>query len=82
MTKLYLKYRHLPSLQACVSPRVKEFEPLYLNRKEVGGVKRWLKLNTKRESLPLILVEAGVANEEVCSSTMLDMSYKENSLVL
>ena len=75
MTKLYLKYRHLPSLQACVSPEVKD--PQHLSHEEVGKVKMWfqnhlteLKKERDLTSLHLTLVEAGVTDEEACSSTL------------
>ena len=72
VTKLYLKYRHLPSLQAHIFPGVKD--PQHLSHEEVEGVKKWLKnhvLKMGLESmslsspLPLILVEAGMTDEEV-----------------
>ena len=75
MTKLYLKYRHLPSLQAHISPGVKD--PQHLSHEEVARVKRWfrdhmIELKEGREEgselrLSLILVEAGVTDKEVHS---------------
>ena len=75
MTKLYLKYRHLPSLQAYISPGVKD--PQHLSHEEVARVKSWFtdhlrELKEGRDMvselwLPLILVEAGVTDEEVHS---------------
>ena len=75
VTKLYLKYRHLPSLQACIAPR--ETDPQHLSHEKAEKMKGWVKdhlqeLMEVRESSSflLILVEAGVADEEACSSTL------------
>ena len=73
MTKLYLKYCHLPSLQADISPGVKD--PRHLSPEEVERVKSWfmdhaVDVVSLSSPLTMILVEAGVTDEEVCSSTM------------
>ena len=74
MTKLYLKYRHLPSLQDHIAPGVKD--PQHLGHEEVARVKSWFKDHLReleeREKgsglwLLSILVEAGVTDEEVHS---------------
>ena len=68
MTKLYLKYCHIPSLQACVYPGVKD--PQHLSYEEAGKVKRWLLKHLtdmqRGATLFLAIVEAGVTEEEVC----------------
>ena len=68
MTKLYLKYCHIPSLQASVYPGVKD--PQHLSHKEAGKVKEWLlrHLTGMRgaATLCLAIVEAGVTDEEAC----------------
>ena len=87
MTKLYLKYSHLPSLQDSISPRVEDLQ--HLSHEEAERVKEWFQDHTSRRQswigqgsgLPLILVEAGVTDEEASSSTWLDMSCKENFIV-
>ena len=75
VTKLYLKYHHLPTLQACVSPGVKD--PQHLSHEEVEKVKEWfqdhiaeLKKGRDLTSLHLTLVEAGVTDKEARSSTL------------
>lgn len=81
MTKVYLKYRHLPSLQDSISPGVKD--PQNLGHEEVERVKRWLqdhmtelKEGSESERIsvrncPMILVEAGVTDVEASFYTML-----------
>ena len=73
VTKLYLKYRHLPSLQDHISPGVKD--PQHLSQEEVERVRSWFRDHMMEvlllsNPLPVILVEAGVTDEEVCSSTI------------
>ena len=75
VAKLYLKYCHLPSLQAHISPGVKD--PQHLSHEEVEKGKKWfgdfvkkLEPTSQSSPLPVILVEAGVTDEEVCFSTM------------
>ena len=80
VTKLYLKYRHLPSLQDSISPGVKD--PQHLSHEKMERVKKWFQghmteLEERRVSdypspyLSLALVEAGVTDEEARSCTML-----------
>lgn len=70
VTKLYLKYRHLPSLQDCISPKVKD--PQDLSDEEVMKVRGWviehlmkIQLQSWRINLSAPLIEAGVTDEEV-----------------
>ena len=69
MTKLYLKYCHMPSLQARITPGVKD--PQHLSHEEAGKVKEWLlrhltDMQRGATTLCLAIVEAGVTDEEVC----------------
>ena len=69
MTKLYLKYCHMPFLQAYVYPGVKD--PQHLSHEEAEKVKRWLlrhltDMQRGATTLCLAIVEAGVTDEEVC----------------
>ena len=76
VTKLYLKYRHLPSLQDHISPKVKN--PQDLSDEEVTEVSVWVRKHLmKMQGVQswtinpvLALIEAGVTDEEVSSSTM------------
>ena len=75
VTKLYLKYRHLPSLQDCISPKVKN--PQDLSDEEVTEVRVWVRKHLRKIRLQswtidpvLALIEAGVTDEEVSSSKM------------
>ena len=82
VTKLYLKYRHLPSLQDSISPGVKD--PQHLSHEEAERVKKWfqghmMERESSFRSLLLTLVEAGVTDEEARSC--LYMSCKENFIV-
>ena len=74
MTKLYLKYCHMPSLQALVYPGVKD--PQHLSHKEAGKVKEWLLnhltgMQRGATTLCLAIVEAGVTDEEMQLRTTL-----------
>ena len=76
VTKLYLKYSHLPSLQDSISPGVKD--PQHLSHEEMEKVKKWFQGHmTELEErgvldypllyLSLALVEAGVTEARSCT---------------
>ena len=73
MTKLYFKYRHLPSVQAHIFPGVKN--PQHLSHEEAMIVISWFTDHLMLEEremvselwLSLILVEAGLTDAEVLS---------------
>ena len=88
VTKLYLKYRHLPSLQDSISPGVED--PQHLSHEEAERVKEWFqghmtKLEEGRASslrnLPMSLVEAGLTDEEASPCTMLEHVLQKNFIV-
>ena len=69
VTKLYLKYCHMPFLQAFVYFGVKDHQ--HLSHEEAEKVKRWLLIHLTdmqrgATTLCLAIVEAGETDEEVC----------------
>ena len=84
MTKLYFKYCHIPSLQACVTPGVKD--PQHLSHEEAEKVTEWLlihRMDMQRVATTLFLaiVEAGVTEEEVCVPLHFIACHEKRSLL-